>query len=99
MTINSSAFIKPAFKPRSVHAHGEEIFPATISNISYIAAETIISAFLMRQRIAVQKNLAVAINSVKFKPKPLAEIRFHQCECAAIPADIVRRKTGADGFV
>ena len=95
VAVNSRALVKPAFRFGGIHFHGDHVFPAAIRHVGDVIAEAAVTAFVVADEPAVDKNFAVAERAVEFQPEPFAGIFFWQFKGAAIPRHAVGGKSVA----
>ena len=96
VTVNTRAFVEPAFELRRVHLHGDDVFAADIGQVGDVVAETAVAAFVMAGEPAVDEHLGVAEHAVELQPDAFAGVGLRQIERAAIPRDVIGREARPD---
>jgi hypothetical protein len=96
VAVNAGPFVKPALELRGIHPHRHRVWAAAIGQVGDVVAETAVTAFVMAEKVAVEKNAAIAINAVELQHQPAAAVFSGKLKSAAIPGHAVGMVAGAE---
>ena len=97
MPVDARTFVKPAFRFRRIHPHGNRVPAAVMRHVRNVLAERIVAALVMAHAPAVDPYRRVAEHPVEGQPDALSLVRLRQFKRPAIPRDAVGRILYAQG--
>src|SRR5579884_144607 len=98
MTIDSGAFIKPAFRLCRVDPHHQNIVGAIVEIIGQIEAKAVVAAFVASQPATVEPDLRIAKHAVELNDDAASGIARRNGKHPTIPANAGAGKGAAERF-
>ena len=98
MAVDAGAFVEPAFELGGVDFQGNGVGTVEADDVGDIGAEGGVPAFVAGDDPAVDPDSGVAVGPVELEPDAFADVGGGEGEGAAVPANGVALKAGADGF-
>ena len=86
MTVNPSAFIKPAVAQARIHAHDQEVGTAPVHVIGDIEGEWAITVVVASEEEAVHKDKGIAKHTIELERDAAAFVFFGNLEFTTVPA-------------
>ena len=99
MLVNSSTFVEPTFKLRSICTNHQHVVAIKIDVVCDIVRNTDITTLVIAYKNAIEPNVGIAIYAIELNLKTLSAVCFCHFKMLSIPANTGFRVKPANRFI